>query len=374
MNYELIVKKYSDIFQIKEYAEIAPLTTLNIGGKARILILVQNIFNKDQLNNIHKVNDIEELIKNTDIKLSELILDLEKNNIKYFILGAGSDVLFSDNLFEGVIVKITSRDTILLEDIPSREETYDNNGMTRYSKAESEQKSLNFDAISFEETKKNPKYVYADSGVMMPYLINYTLGQGLTGLQWFGYIPSSVGGSVYNNIHGGKMMLSEYIEYVVLLNKNNMVELVKNKDMDFHYDHSRVQISGELVLGVVFKLFKADENEILKAKNFYKEWIEQKANIQPQQRSAGSTFKNLTNEQKEKLNLPTNAAGYLIQEAGLKGYSIGDAQIYENHGNFFINKGNAKAQDYKALIEFAIEKIKDKYGITLEPEIKFVNF
>lgn len=375
--YKYIIDKYKSIYKITENELISKFTTLNIGGPARIFIEVNNIL-KDgiSLERVSREQELESQIQMQTNDIVSLLNDLKENSINYYILGAGSDVLFSDDLFDGVIIKVTSKDIFTLNKLTPSNESHTGEHMVRHMKLtnNNNNRDLDFESINFVENKENPEYLYADAGVMMPFLIPTTLNKGLTGLQWFSYIPASVGGATYNNIHGGKHMLSEYIEKVILIEESGIVKVLNNKDMEFHYDASRIQKTRELVLGVIFKLYKENEDIIQKAKDFSNKWIGQKANIQPKERSAGSTFKNLTEEQRQQLGLETNAAGYLIQECGLKGYSIGDAQIYINHGNFFINKGRATGKDYKELIDYAIMKVNEKYGIILDPEIKFINF
>lgn len=371
-----LIIKYKDIFLIKEYESLAKYTTVRLGGKARAIIFVEQMFDSMWYTTLSEQPNyaaLRHIYEASHTLIQDLIQEMTQAHIPYFILGAGSDTLFSDELYEGIIIRITAHTCIPLPHTQVQQETD-----TRIKHSTQHQRAgtgkLDFEEIHFEEQKDNPSYCYVEAGMGIIPLINLTLKEHLSGIHWFAHIPASIGGAIFNNIHGGEYLFSEYVEAVVLLDKEAHIVCVPYTEMLFAYDFSRIHTTNELVIGVLLRLYKQTDAEIEKAQKFVDQWVTQKYAVQPKFYSVGSTFKNLTQEQKKKYNLPTTAAGYLIDKAGLKGYSIGDAQIYTDHANFFLNKGNASAHDYKALIEYAQKVVYEKFGILLEPEVRMINF
>jgi UDP-N-acetylenolpyruvoylglucosamine reductase len=379
-----IYNKYKDIFDIKQDEPIRKYTTLRLGGNARLFVFVKDVFSDDIYSRIAATKSIDafiSLITSTPLPLQSLLHDIYSLHIPYYILGGGSDVLFSDDVYEGIVIKISCSHSFDLPAIAVTNPQMNTpaESFVRHKKVtETNQKhDLSFSDLQFAEDHSSPLYVYVEAGKMVSVFIIETLRKNLSGMHWFSHIPASIGGGVFNNIHGGSIFFSEYIDYVVVLRHDKAdwkIVAVTHDEMHFAYDHSLIQEGEDIVLGVLFKLYRQSDEEILKAKSFSETWIGQKIQVQPKAFSAGSTFKNLTEEQQEKLGLPTNSAGYLIDQMGLKGKKIGGAQIFEEHGNFFINADNASSNDFKALMDYAIESVKNKYGIVLEPEIKVVNF
>lgn len=203
--------------------------------------------------------------------------------------------------------------------------------------------------------------VTAGGGYSMILLASMTAKHGLTGLEFAGGIPGNVGGAVYMNAgaHGSEIA-RVLVSAKVLLETGEWITL-SNEDLKFRYRTSILQneLRG-IVTEATFELKEGDKEVISSALTSFKE---RRRQTQPLQfPCAGSVFR----------NPPGDYAGRLIQEAGLKGYRIGDAEVSTLHANFIINRGQATAQDVLHLIQHIIQTIEEKYQITLEPEVQVV--
>lgn len=184
--------------------------------------------------------------------------------------------------------------------------------------------------------------------------------EGLTGLEFASGIPGSIGGAVVMNAgaYGGEM--KDVLVSVDVLTKELEIKTIPVEELELGYRHSIVPEAGYIVLGAKLKLTKGDPAAI---RSRMAELAEQRREKQPlQYPSAGSTFKR-----------PTGYfAGKLVQDAGLKGKTIGGAQVSEKHSGFLINIGGATAQDILDLIAFCQKEVQEQFGVTLETEVKIV--
>lgn len=184
--------------------------------------------------------------------------------------------------------------------------------------------------------------------------------EGLTGLEFASGIPGSIGGAVVMNAgaYGGEM--KDVLVSVDVLTKELEIKTIPVEELELGYRHSIVPEAGYIVLGAKLKLTKGDPAAI---RSRMTELAEQRREKQPlQYPSAGSTFKR-----------PTGYfAGKLVQDAGLKGKTIGGAQVSEKHSGFLINIGGATAQDILDLIAFCQKEVQEQFGVTLETEVKIV--
>jgi UDP-N-acetylmuramate dehydrogenase len=209
-----------------------------------------------------------------------------------------------------------------------------------------------------------------DSGVDLPFAINYLIGKDITGLQWYAGIPGTIGGAIFNNIHGGTHFMSEILDKVKILDTNLEIIELSVKDLGMDYDKSRFHNSGEIILQGTFCLFKGD---VEKAKFTATEWASRKK-LQPRN-SPGCAFANITQEQKESNKFPTTSVGYIVEhEIGLSGHKVGDAAISKDHHNFIVNEGSATAGDFLAILKEIHKRTKEKFGIELVPEIMLLGF
>ena len=183
---------------------------------------------------------------------------------------------------------------------------------------------------------------------------------GLTGMEFASGIPGSVGGAVYMNAgaYGGEM--KHIITSVKVLDQDGQIYEIAGADMEFGYRHSKAEQDGLVVLEAVIELQTGDMDKIDEE---MKRLAEARISKQPlEYPSAGSTFKR-----------PEGYfAGKLIMDAGLCGYQTGGAQVSEKHCGFVINKGNATATDVCRLMKDVQDKVKEQFGVTLEPEVKFL--
>jgi len=259
------------------------------------------------------------LPENTD-ELIEIIKFLKNKNEAFYIIGNGSNILFPDNHLDKIIIKTTRLNNITV---------------------------LENDII-------------ADSGAKLSAVCSLALENSLTGMECLNGIPGTIGGAVYMNAgaYGGEIK-DVCIKTFYLDEDLNLCE----KEFDSHnfsYRHSFFSDRKCIILKSILRLKKGDKSEI-KAK--MAEFIEKRNDKQPLNfPNAGSTFKR-----------PEGYfAGKLIEDCGLKGYSIGDACVSEKHSGFIVNKGNATTSDILLLIEYVQKTVKEKFGVELETEVKII--
>ena len=196
------------------------------------------------------------------------------------------------------------------------------------------------------------------AGVTMSRAAVFAANAGLSGLEFAHGIPGTVGGGVYMNAgaYGGE--ICNVCEVVEIMDRNGNLRMIPRKEMEFSYRHSALEETGEIVISVVFTLTKGDP-ETIRAK--MKELIGKRSASQPLDLpSAGSAFKR-----------PVGGyAAALIDDAGLKGYQVGGAAISEKHAGFAVNLGGATAEDVQNLLKQVSDKVFEKSGIRLEPEVR----
>lgn len=196
--------------------------------------------------------------------------------------------------------------------------------------------------------------VYLTSGIRVADLLNYCIKNGLTGLEFMAGIPGTIGGAVYGNASVGGRSWSEIVVSFLYAKDGEVHELIP-----LYGYRNLINKPGKpfVILSVKIRLKKVSP-EVVKAS--VDEYLKKRIKIRWP--SAGSVFKNPSD----------NFAGRLIEEASLKGYSVNDAYIYEDHANIFVNKGEASFSDFLYLRDIAVEKVKESSGIILEPEVCFI--
>ncbi len=254
--------------------------------------------------------------------LKNIIAACKKYNTDYFIIGLGSNLLVSDNGIKGVVIKLSGE----------------------------------FDEI--EQTGKNT--IRCGAGVSLAAVCVYAKNNSLGGAEFAWGIPGSVGGAVYMNAgaYGGE--IKDIVVSSRYLDENGEIKERKGKEHDFSYRHSAYSDSRNIILDVTFELSEKNKNEIF---FLMQDTMEKRKKKQPLNRpSAGSVFK--------------RPEGYyaaaLIEQCGLKGVSIGGAQVSEKHSGFIVNNGGATAKDVKELIDHIKSVVKSKTGVDLHCEIKYV--
>ncbi|PCJ63462.1 MAG: UDP-N-acetylenolpyruvoylglucosamine reductase [Planctomycetota bacterium] len=279
----------------------ASLTTFDIGGPADIVAWPKNS---------------QELIS--------IIQWANKNNLKNTFLGGGSNVLISDKGIRDLLI-VTS-------------------GMN-------EIKILQDDLYEF------------GAGCDVQELTQWAIKNNLSGLEFAGGLPGSLGGAVWMNARAYGSEFSKIVTWAEAVNQNNEVEFFNNDEMNFVYKHSVFQERPLRLTKVRMKLLTLDDNTSINNKT-QSNIDDRDSKDQYHIKSAGCVFKN-----NYAAGIPS---GKLIEDAGLKGYQIGGAEIYAKHANFVVNKNNAKASDVIALMQLAKKAVQDKFNITIEPEVQFI--
>ena len=258
--------------------------------------------------------------------LKELIKFLKKiqNNEKIFVLGAGSNTLISDKKFNGVVIKLTN----------------------------------NFNNISL----LNEEIIIAGSSATDKSLSEFAMENSLGGFEFLSCIPGTIGGGIKMNAGCFNREFKDILISIQVLNKFGQVITIPAKDINFKYRDSG--LSDDLIfLSASFKGFKKDKDIIKNEIGLLKE---KKEHAQPTKiKTSGSTFKNPIDQSDKKV-------WQLIKESVSLKKSFGDACISEKHCNFFVNKGNAKFEDMKKLIDYVSDSVFKKTGIKLETEIKIL--
>lgn len=300
MNNFILELEKLNLGKIEKDISLSTLTTYKTGGIAKLVVYPNNINNLKQL-----------------LKL------IHKHNIKYFILGKGSNTLFSDKEFNGVIIKLD--------------------------------KLNNFE---IKETE-----IYVESGMILSKLVQASIKNELTGLEFAIGIPGTIGGAIYMNAGAYGNNMSNIVKSVIVLDEKLQIEEIPLEKLKFDYRYSIFQANKNLIcVAANIKLEHGNHDEI---DSKIKENLLKRKNSQPlEYLSAGSVFRNPEG----------NYAGKIIEELGLKGKNIGGAEISTKHANFIINKNNASSSDILNLIKLVQKEVKDKYKIDLKLEQQLVNW
>jgi UDP-N-acetylmuramate dehydrogenase len=206
--------------------------------------------------------------------------------------------------------------------------------------------------------------VWCEAGTVLPTLARECVARGLAGLEWAVGVPGTVGGAVVGNAGAHGRDIAADLFAATILNEANAVAEWSKDELEFTYRSSRIKREARgkmqyVVLAATFQLTPVDPSELAKKADEFNEY---RRRTQPPGASMGSMFKNPAGD----------AAGRLIDQCGLKGTRVGDAEISTVHANFFVNHGQAKASDVKALIDLAREQVKEKFGVELELEIELL--
>ena len=205
--------------------------------------------------------------------------------------------------------------------------------------------------------------VTAQAGVSLGYLANLLAQKGWADLAFAAGIPGSLGGAVVMNAGCFGKEIGQYIQSVLAVDQNGQLVRLAKDECEFGYRMSRFAKERLIVLEAELKVSEADDVENIA--QMLDEYRKKRTSSQPYEwPNAGSVFK----------NPPNDSAGRLIEGVGLKGFRIGDAQVSEKHANFIVNLSQAKAADVIALIKYIRQCVGEKYGVLLQPEVKFCGF
>ena len=270
-------------------------TSFRVGGPAKVFLTVHS-----------------------EEKLRNILLALKRHELPYFVLGNGSNLLVSDEGYDGVMVYLGEE---------------------------------------FSEVEITGTQMRAKAAALLGKVARKAMEEGLAGLEFAAGIPGSLGGGVVMNAgaYGGE--LSQVVTKVKAMNPNGEIIELEKEQLLLGYRTSIFKIKPFVILEVFMELQKGNKEEILaKIKEYTKARVEKQPLEYP---SAGSTFKR-----------PEGYfAGKLIMDAGLRGYRVGDAQVSEKHCGFVINRGNATATEIKTLMENVAKKVKEEFGVDLEAEV-----
>lgn len=253
------------------------------------------------------------------LELKNLLAELKNKNIRYKILGNGSNLIVSSK-YDGVLIKLKNFDT------------------------------LNIDGNT----------VKVGAGYMLPKLALKCAENGLSGLEFAYGIPATIGGAVYQNAGAYGFSIDKVIKDVTILDGNYEIITLSKAELKFGYRDSIFKHKNFICLEVTLELRKGNSEDILEK---MKENLKHRKENQPlEYPSAGSVFRNPIGY----------SAGKLIEEAGCKGAQVGDAMVSYKHANFIVNTGKATAEDVLELIKLVQKKVEDKTGILLETEQEYL--
>lgn len=286
-----------DTIKISELEPMKKHTTFRIGGPAKYYALPKNT---------------EEICK--------LVNYCKDNQIRFYILGNGSNVLFLDEGYDGMVIQLG-------------------------------------DAMSHVTIEGDT--LYAEAGAILARVANMAFSAGLTGMEFAAGIPGSIGGAIVMNAgaYGGEM--KDIVAYVDVLSMDGSLHRYSNEEMQFAYRHSRLDAT-QIVNGVGLSLKYGEKTAIA---DRMKELAEARRSKQPlEYPSAGSTFK--------------RPEGYfaakLIDDCGLRGYTSGGAMVSEKHCGFVINANQASSKDVLAVMQHIQDEVRKQYGVELEPEVRII--
>lgn len=290
--------------EITENAPMSKYTSFKAGGAAALLVEVKSV-----------------------AQLKEVLELVCEKNAPHMILGNGSNTLFKDSGYDGVVITL----------------------------------SQDFADVYVEESEDGKYAVTAGASVLLSVLAKTLLKESLTGFEFASGIPGSLGGALFMNAgaYGGEM--KQIVKCVRAVSPDGLEERVFSvEEMDFGYRHSALEKNGYIAVEAVLELVKGDKEQIAAE---MKELATKRNSKQPvNYPSAGSTFKRPEG----------HFAGKLIEDAGLKGVTVGGAQVSTLHSGFVINKGDATATDILDLIALVQNRVYDETGIMLEPEVRII--
>ena len=288
---------YQNGLNIKCDEDIGKHTSVKVSGKARCFVSPKS---KQQL--------------------LQLLNILKNNEIKYYILGNGTNTLVANNFFDGVVIS------------------------TKYLK----------------RYKISKNIIYAQCGLGLFELADILKKNSLGGLEFAYGIPGSVGGAIFMNAGAYGGFVGDFVEYIEVIKNGKIVKIKKDK-LDFAYRQSLLQKENLVVVGAKFNLHFAEPRDIEFLQNYY---FQKRLKFQPYDMpSFGSCFK-------KNPNFPP--VSKLIDDLGLKGYTIGGAQVSKKHAGFIVNIGGASCQNYLEMIKYIQGQIFEHYGFVPELEVRLL--
>ncbi|HSM25010.1 MAG TPA: UDP-N-acetylmuramate dehydrogenase [Anaerolineaceae bacterium] len=299
--FEILSNQFGN--QLQMNVDLKNHSTARVGGKATWFMVAKNIQ-----------------------KLAEIAQFCWDNKVNFFLLGAGSNILFSDDGFDGLVLLNQAK------------------------------------GITINQRPECPT-IAAESGANLGLVARKAALTGLSGLEWAATVPGTIGGAVYGNAGAHTGDISSNLLLAEILQQNKGKTVWKKDDFNFSYRSSSLKSKQEsgIVLSATFECQYDDPQKIKERMNRFSDHRRQ---TQPPGASMGSMFK----------NPPGDYAGRLIEAAGLKGYKIGGVKVSEIHANFFVNDDKATATNIYELIQYVQNTVKTKFNTDLELEIEMIGF
>lgn len=284
------MKEYGEV---KEFVDLKKYNTYGIGGISKYLVMPE---------------DIDDL--------SSLIKYLNKENIPWYVLGGGSNVILPDEDFDGAIIKLDKLNRVVIDN----------------------------DIIT------------AESGVSLGMFVNTLLDHGFVNYAHLMGIPGTLGGAIVGNAGAYNVSIFDYLISVSIIDADGNKKILNKEDIKYDYRYTEFKGKNSIVVAASFKGIYGD---VALVREQIQLNMEKRRNTQPlEYKNAGSVFK----------NPPEYSAGYLIEHAGLKGLTVGGAKVSEKHANFIINYDNATSRDIIKLIGIIKNTVEDKFNIELNLE------
>ena len=293
-NYEDLLSQFP---QIEQNKPLANLNTFRVGGNANLYFELRDI----------------------DL-LPALINTVNKLEISYFVLGGGSNTIFADDGYHGLIIHLKA-------------------------------KEINVD----------DNIIVADAGALLSQVVQFSLKNGLSGMEKLMGLPGTIGGAVRGNAGAFGTETKDFFHKAFILNEDKKFQQVGPEHFQFDYRHSTVKKSRDIVLKVYLQLEQKDcKEELANAMDILKNRISK----QPKGQCSGSFFKNPGEDLK---------AGYLLDKAGCKGLQVGKVQVSPEHANWLMNLGGATQKDILELCKIMQERVKQRFNVDLEREVQLVS-
>lgn len=293
------LKQYGSV---EEHASLKNLNTYHIDGKAKYLVSPNSI------------NDLIQIIK-----------IIKENDLQYFVLGNGSNIVLNDQEYNGVIIRLNQLNGI--------------------------------------EVHPQLNMAYAEAGAMLPKLVQEAVNNSLMGLEFAAGIPGTIGGSIYGNAGAYNSCILDYVTSVTVLDEDLNVKVIEHENITYSYRTSMFKEGKKyIILAAKFFLKEGDQSNSL---NIIEDRRQRRIASQPlEYPSAGSVFRNPEGD----------FAGRLIESCDLKGYRIGGAEVSSKHANFIINVNNATGKDIYTLIKHVHDTVLEKTNVDLHIEQEFIDW
>jgi UDP-N-acetylmuramate dehydrogenase len=302
--HQALVSRYG-ADRIRSETPLAPFTTFKVGGPAEWLLEAR-----------------------TSDEIVDALRLAHANAVRVTLLGGGSNVLVGDRGVRGLVIR---------------------------------PRGGHIEQIGGE-------HVRADAATTINGLVRWTIQRGIAGLEAWAGTPGTVGGAIFGNAHFGGRLIGELVDSVRLACADGSTRDVSRDEMDFGYDRSRLQKTGEVLLSALFRVASGDPAAL---RAVARQSLAYRKKTQPLDTpSAGCIFQN-----PDRADVPAEmpaSAGALVDRAGLKGQARGDARVSPTHGNFIVNEGRATAAEIRGLIDLCRARVSERFGVTLQEEIVYL--